>query len=73
MNKVSLLISVIAVFISGCIAFQYEIETDNASFTLGVLTALVTVLIAWNIFYQIGDWYEPVPLNLLPDTKRITL
>ena len=57
MNKTSLIVSFIAVLISGCVAFQYEIDTNNASFTLGVLTALVTVLIAWNI-YSLVDFNQ---------------
>lgn len=70
MNKVSLLISVIAVFISGCIAFQYEIETDNASFTLGVLTALVTVLIAWNIFSLVDFNHKKEELSKETETVK---
>lgn len=70
MNKTSLLISIIAVLISGCVAFQYEVESDNASFTLGVLTALVTILIAWNIFSLVDFNHKKDELSKETETVK---
>lgn len=70
MNKLSLTISLLAIFISGCVAFQYEMGTNNASFTLGVLTALVTVLIAWNIFSLVDFNHKKDELSKETETVK---
>ena len=53
-SRVSLILSLVAVFLACLAAFGKEWDTDNASFPLGVLSLLVTVLIGWQIFTALG-------------------
>ena len=47
---IAIIISLIGIVISASAAFPFDINTNKGSFVLGVLTALVTILIGWNIF-----------------------
>lgn len=49
----SLVLSVLAVFISCCTAFGYDIDGGDMSFILGTFALLVTLLVAWNIWSAI--------------------
>ena len=47
---ISLIISIISIAISAFVAFPNVINTNRGNFVLSTLTALVTILIGWNIF-----------------------
>lgn len=49
----SQIISILAIIIAGCAAFTLPFESDNASFVLGTLTLLVTLLVGWQIYSAI--------------------
>lgn len=53
LSKLSAILSVLAIFIAGISAFSLEMNLENASFVLGTLTLLVTLLIGWQIYNKI--------------------
>jgi hypothetical protein len=56
MNKsvFSLILSSLAIIIAGIAAFSLELNLENASFTLGTLSLLVTLLVGWQIYNKIA-------------------
>lgn len=46
----AIVISLIAIIISGVAVFSLECDFQNSSFTIGTLTLLVTLLIGWQIY-----------------------
>lgn len=56
MNRSSfaIIISIIAIFISGVAAFSLDMNLENASFTLGTLSLLVALLVGWQIYNKIA-------------------
>lgn len=50
----AIIISVIAIFIAGVAVFSLELNLENASFALGVLSLLVTLLVGWQIYNKIA-------------------
>lgn len=53
LSKLSAILSVLAIILAGISAFSLEMNLDNASFVLGTLTLLVTLLIGWQIYNKI--------------------
>lgn len=53
LSKLSAILSVLAIIIAGFSAFSLEMNFENASFVLGTLTLLVTLLIGWQIYNKI--------------------
>lgn len=56
MNKstFALILSSLAIIIAGMAAFSLELNLENASFTLGVLSLLVALLVGWQIYNKIA-------------------
>ena len=55
MNKstFSIILSILAIIIAGTAAFSLELDLENSSFALGILTLLVTLLVGWQIYTKI--------------------
>ncbi len=49
----SIILAVLAIIIAGTAAFSLSIDLENSSFTIGVLTLLVTLLVGWQIYSKI--------------------
>lgn len=52
-SVIAFMLSGFSVLMSGCVAFSLPLDGNNASFTLGTLSLLVTVLIGWQIYSKI--------------------
>ena len=49
----AIILSLLAIIISGTAAFSLSIDLENPSFILGTLTLLVTLLVGWQIYNKI--------------------
>ena len=53
LSKLSAILSVLAIIIAGTAAFSFKTNLENASFVLGTLTLLVTLLVGLQIYNKI--------------------
>ncbi len=52
-STISIILSILAIIIAGITTFSLELDLENSSFALGVLTLLVTLLVGWQIYSKI--------------------
>lgn len=52
-STISIILSILAIIIAGIATFSLELDLENSSFALGVLTLLVTLLVGWQIYSKI--------------------
>lgn len=53
-STISIILSILAIIVAGTAAFSLDFNLENASFTLGTLSLLVTLLVGWQIYNKIA-------------------